>query len=113
MGTQKKFLEGEFMMKSIIAGAALVVAATFVGLTPANAANVTPDVIFGSGNANGSFTVGTGIALGGTVEIGLRAKNRFPAANQFNYDGTKTYTFPAGEGSPGRSIWNFEWSGEY
>lgn len=93
-------------MKSVIAGAALVVATVFVGAAPVDAADVTPGVIFGSGNANGSFTVGTG----GGVEIGLRGKNRFPAANQFNYDGTDTYTFPVGEGSPGRSIWNFEWS---
>ena len=43
--------------------------------------NVTPDVIFGDGNDNGAFTVGTGIADAGasnerTVEIGLRAKLR-------------------------------------
>ncbi len=72
------------------------------------AANVTPDVIFGSGNDNGSFTVGTS----NNVEVGLRAKQRFPAANIFNYNGVDTYTFSAGESAPssGRPLWNFEWS---
>ncbi|MEH6404102.1 MAG: hypothetical protein V7750_12055, partial [Sneathiella sp.] len=74
----------------------------------ATAANVTPDVIFGSGNANGSFTVGTA----NNVEIGLRAKQRFPAANIFNYNGVDTYDFSAGESSlgSGRPLWNFEFS---
>ena len=72
----------------------------------AQAASVTNDVIFGAGNANGDFTI---IRAGG-VEVGLRAKQRFPAANIFNYDGINTYTFASGEGSPGRPIWNFEWS---
>jgi hypothetical protein len=70
--------------------------------------DVTPDVIFGSGNANGSFTIETV----GDLEIGLRAKQRFPAANIFNWDGNKTYTFDIGLGAnaPNRSMWNFEWS---
>ncbi|OUR78948.1 hypothetical protein A9Q83_05950 [Alphaproteobacteria bacterium 46_93_T64] len=71
------------------------------------AANVTPDVIFGSGNANGSFTVDQG----GSVELGLRAKQRYPAANIFNYDGTDTYTFEVGSATASsRPNWNFEWS---
>lgn len=89
-----------------------VVGVAFFGLSlslsVANAANVTPDVIFGSGNANGSFTVGTA----NNVEIGLRAKQRFPAANIFNYNGVDTYDFSAGESSSGsgRPLWNFEFS---
>lgn len=72
------------------------------------AANVTPDIIFGTGNANGSFTIGST----NNVEVGLRAKQRFPAANIFNYDGVDTYSFSAGESAPssGRPLWNFEWS---
>lgn len=101
-------------MKSIIAGAALVVAATFIILPSAHAANVTPDVIFGGGNDNGDFTVATGSG----IELGLRAKQRFPKANIFNYDGGNTYNFFAGSPSPGFSfandadtpLWNFEWS---
>jgi len=81
--------------------------------------NVTPDVIFGSGNANGGFT--TDRANG--VELALRAKLRFDATNQpqniFNSNGDGTYTFQAGSAPGGFSfaqpptttpVWNFEWS---
>jgi len=81
--------------------------------------NVTPDVIFGSGNPNGDFT---GTQANG-IELGLRGKVRFNDANMpentFNYDGDRTYTFQAGNPSPGYSFnidnpqtanWNFEWS---
>ena len=88
----------------LIAAIAIGIASTMT--LPARAANVTPDVIFGSGNANGDFTVD----INNNVELGLRAKQRFPAANIFNYNGVDTYTFLAGEGSPGRPLWNFEWS---
>ena len=83
------------------------------------AMNVTPDVIFGSGNANGSFT----LDRRNGVELGLRAKLRFNSSNlpenTFNYDGVDTYTFAAGTpptgfsfapNSPTTPIWNFEWS---
>lgn len=69
--------------------------------------NVTPGVIFGSGNANGAFTTTTA----GDIEVGLRAKQRYPAANIFNSNGAGTYTFNAGGPvSPVRPEWNFEWS---
>ena len=81
--------------------------------------NVTPDVIFGSGNANGGFTVDTN----GGLELGLRAKLRFDAANQpqnvFNSNGDGTYSFDAtlpptgfgfAPGSASTAIWNFEWA---
>ena len=81
--------------------------------------NVTPDVIFGSGNANGAFTVDTNNG----VELGLRAKLRFDAANNpqniFNSNGDGTYSFaavlpPSGfgfaPGSTSTAIWNFEWA---
>ena len=75
--------------------------------------NVTPDVIFGTGNANGSFTVDT--ANG--IELGLRAKLRYDAAglpqNVFNSNGNGTYSFDSGV-APTQSfptaIWNFEWT---
>jgi hypothetical protein len=79
---------------------------------------VTPDAIFGSGNANGSFT--TDRHKG--VEVALRAKTRFPVAlNVFNSNGDGTYSFPAGDACPGfgfapfplclaTPVWNFEWS---
>lgn len=98
-----------------------------MGVTTANAASVTNNVIFGSGNANGSFTVGTGTyddgTNSGTVELGLRAKVRFNDSNlpenTFNWDGTNTYTMQAGlpptgfgfaPGSSSSARWNFEWS---
>jgi len=83
-------------------------------------ADVTDNVIFGSGNANGAFTVDRSNA----VELGLRGKLRFDAGNQpqntFNSNGNGTYSFAAGQpagggftfapGSASTAIWNFEWS---
>nr|WP_316638898.1 PEP-CTERM sorting domain-containing protein [uncultured Roseateles sp.] len=75
--------------------------------------NVTNAVIFGGGNANGGFTVGTGSG----VEIGLRAKQRYAVpANVFNSNGNGTYNQATGgyfsNGTLGgtRAAWNFEWS---
>lgn len=81
--------------------------------------NVTPDVIFGSGNANGGFTVDQ--ASG--VELGLRGKLRFNDSNSpentFNSNGDGTYSFDAGlpptgfgfaSNSTSTALWNFEWS---
>jgi len=88
----------------------------------AQATPITPDIIFGSGNANGSFTV-TNTPLSfpnnpteGNIELGLRAKLRYDASgspqNQFNWDGVDTYTFSLANGNPpaNRAMWNFEWS---
>lgn len=70
--------------------------------------NVTPDVINGSGNANGGYT----LARSNGVELGLRGKVRFPTPlNVFNSNFDGTYTFLAGIFSaPDRPQWNFEWS---
>ena len=74
--------------------------------------NVTPDVIFGSGNANGGWTVDRS----GNAEVGLRAKLRFNSSglpeNTFNSNGDGTYSFDAisRPGVPGTAIWSFEWS---
>jgi hypothetical protein len=81
--------------------------------------NVTNNVIFGSGNANGGFTV----EQSNGIELGLRAKLRFDENNQpqniFNSNGDGTYSFAAGTpptgfgfapGSPTTPVWNFEWS---
>ena len=106
-------------MRRTIIAAALVITAS-----AAHASSVTPDVIFGSGNANGGFTIGKG----GGVEIGLRGKLRFDANNTpqniFNFAGTDgsgvgQYNFatgaaPTGFGwdanSPTTPIWNIDWS---
>lgn len=107
-----------------LGGAVAVVAILGFG-APAQAvvtfdANVTGDVIFGDGNANGAFTVDRSNG----VELGLRGKLRFDSTNQpqntFNSNGDGTYSFAAGQpagggfgfapGSPSTAIWNFEWS---
>lgn len=80
--------------------------------------NVTPGVIFGSGNANGGFTVGKyDDGNFGLIELGLRAKLRHDATGQpqniFNSNGDGTYSFDAGvaptQALP-TAVWNFEWS---
>jgi hypothetical protein len=78
--------------------------------------DVTPEVIFGSGNDNGSFT--TDRRNG--IEIGLRGKVRFPAPeNTFHSNGDGTYSFDADNACPAgygfarcntTPIWSFEWS---
>jgi hypothetical protein len=76
-------------------------------------ANVTSNAIFGSGNANGSFTVDRS----NNVELGLRGKLRHNASGQaentFNSNGDGTYTFAAGVAptqSAPTAVWSFEWS---
>jgi hypothetical protein len=78
---------------------------------------VTPDVIFGSGNANGAFTTDTA----GDIELGLRGKIRFDASNLpqniFNSNGDGSYNFLAGHPTGGAGwatvttpFWNFEFA---
>lgn len=75
--------------------------------------DVTPDVIFGSGNLNGGFTVDEQDG----VELGLRGKLRHNAAgnpeNTFNSNNDVTYSFNKGvaptQSSP-TAEWSFEWS---
>lgn len=111
-------------MKSLFIPLAFAVVAASLQASPAKAViafdqDVTNNVIFGSGNANGSWT--TDRANG--VEVGLRAKVRFNAANApentFNSNGAGTYEFQAGlpptgfgfaPGSTSTATWNFEWS---
>lgn len=97
---------------------ALAVLATAILSAPATAGlingtgNVNPDVIFGSGNTNGSFT---GVTEN-DIELGLRGKLRYNTSGipeaTYNYDGDKTYTFvPADGNAPAdRSLFNFDWS---
>lgn len=107
-----------------IGAAALTLAATALLASPAQAEifynqDVTNEVINGTGNDNGSFTVDRTDG----VELGLRGKLRFNesnmAENTFNSNGDGSYTFqrglpPTGFGwnpnSPTTPVWNFEWS---
>ncbi len=71
--------------------------------------DVTPEVIFGSGNANGDFTIDKQSG----VEIGLRAKIPFNGLTNNNGDGTYSYTLAETDhdnnaGTPNR--WNFDWA---
>ncbi len=93
------------------AGVALacLLGAGAVNATPVNGNGlVTPDVIYGSGNANGGFTGQTN----NNIEVGLRAHQRYPAANIYNYNGINTYVFDSTvlTNPTNRSGFNFDWS---
>jgi len=99
--------------KGICVGAAAILAALS---TPASATtflydqNVSPDVIFGSGNTNGAFTVDRNAG----VELGLRAKIPFVGTTNSNGDGTYSFSLAetANAGNPQGSLnaWNFDWT---
>lgn len=66
-------------------------------------------VIYGSGNANGGFTLDTGAG----VELGLRTHERYPSpTNTYNSNGDGTYSWDTGGWGTGgaRGEWNFDWS---
>jgi PEP-CTERM motif len=63
--------------------------------------DVTPDVIFGSGNTNGDFTVDRSNG----IELGLRAK--IPFVGTINSNGDGTYSYTLAEANP---RWNFDWT---
>ncbi len=63
--------------------------------------NITPDIIFGSGNSNGFFTVDRNNG----VELGLRAKIPFTGTIHSNGDGS--YSYSLSEANP---RWNFDWT---
>lgn len=78
-------------------------------------ANVTNNVIMGTGITNGGFTVGTGSG----IEIGLRARERYDLVNNApsnvtGSNGNGTYNQNAGKppgfASSNRARWNFDWS---
>ncbi|MDR6267675.1 VPLPA-CTERM sorting domain-containing protein [Roseobacter sp. N2S] len=98
-------------LRQLAAVACLTMASvTSVAAAPVNGTGlVKPDTIFGSGNANGGFTGETN----NNIEVGLRGKQRYPAAEVYNYDGVDTYTFDTTvltTNPSHRSVFNFEWS---
>ncbi|WP_421132027.1 hypothetical protein [Alteromonas sp. A079] len=79
----------------------------------ANAALITPGIIWGNGNTNQGFT----IATSGNLELGLRAKQRYASPNDqlgvgIVQDSDGNYLFDStGVTVPSnRSIWSFDWS---
>ena len=105
-------------LKFAVVAATSLLAFSLCGATNADAVvqyeqQVTPEVIFGSGNDNGSFT--TDRRNG--VEIGLRGKLRFNGdgdpENTFNSNSNGTYNFSAIVGSTQTAPtpeWSFEWT---
>lgn len=102
----------QIYLRSAIAAAVLTASqASFASLI--FNADVTPGVIFGSGNDNGGFTVDRSNG----VELGLRGKLRHDASgkpqNIFNSNGNGTYSFNPGV-APTQTLptaeWSFEWA---
>tara|TARA_R110002072_G_scaffold42064_12_gene118196 strand:- start:149624 stop:150424 length:801 start_codon:yes stop_codon:yes gene_type:complete len=100
----------EKTMKTLLT-TAIVAAVTSI----ANAGDtgmINPDTIFGSGNANGSFTINSDHG----IEIGIRGKLRYNTAGNpsptYNWDGVDTYSFAPSASNPpaGRGMFNFDWS---
>jgi hypothetical protein len=72
-------------------------------------ADVTNNVIMGTGIGNGGWT----IDRSNGVELALRSKERFPTpSNTFNSNGDGTYSWAAGSppANPGKAFWSWEWS---
>jgi len=94
-----------FLTTAIVAAAASIASAGGTGM-------INPDTIFGSGNANGSFTINQADG----IEIGIRGKLRYNASGvpspTYNWDGVDTYTFSPNDSNPpaGRGLFNFDWS---
>lgn len=97
---------------------ALSIAATLVLAGTAQAAvvhnsDIAGNVIFGSGNPDGGWTINQT----GNMELALRAKVRYDLASDspqpiFNANGDGTFNHAAGSpaANPTRARWNFEWS---
>ena len=71
--------------------------------------DVTPDVIFGSGNSNGQFTINR--ANG--IELGLRAKIPFSGQINSSGDGRYHYSLPQTDHDNNPATdnrWNFDWT---
>jgi hypothetical protein len=109
-------------LSAFVLGSAVALSGLALGSADASTLfdqGATDEVIFGSGNANGGFT----LTRREGVELALRGKLRFNASNNpentFNSNGDGTYSFDAGAApggfsfapnSPTTPVWNFEWS---
>ncbi len=68
--------------------------------------DVTPDILYGSGNSNGSFVR----SVSNNVEVGLRIKDRFVGDNHSNGDGTYSPEVGFFSGDSGPAIWNYDFA---
>lgn len=84
--------------------AAISMLATSSAMAISYDANVTNNVIYGTGNGNGFWTTNTE----NNVEVGLRAKKRW--AGEYGSNGDGTYNHDAGISSGTAAIWNFDFS---
>lgn len=76
---------------------------------------LTSEVIFGSGNTNENFTV----SRSNGIEIGMRAKTRYPTPSNSDQSGSLGYSLNEGDyyfanptdaSQPLRGSWNLDWS---
>lgn len=109
LATLETFMHKTSYIRLAALGLALAAAgAAHAGIV--NSTNITGNVVMGSGIANGGFSVATDNG----VEIGLRARQRYPSPTNVtnNTAGTNVYTHAAGGFGPGaaRAAWNFDWS---
>ena len=101
----------KFFKFTTLCAAAVVAASAHAGVV--HNSNIVGNVIFGSGNSDGGWTINQV----GNMELALRAKVRYDATGQaqpiYNANGDGIFNHAAGNpgGSlSGRGRWNFEWS---
>ncbi len=99
--------------QSVVAAACVALLSSSVWAAISFDQNVTPDIIFGSGNTNGLFTVDRSNG----IELGLRAKIPFVGTTNSNGDGTYSYSIVEQESAPDSGTcpavggcWNFDWT---
>jgi hypothetical protein len=104
MNTLKIHGQSKRLLANTLLAAGLLAASTSASAVVTFDQTIT--AIFGNGNADTNWTAD----LTAGVELGLRAKQRHPAANVFNSGGDGTYTHALGTPPAGQVSWNFEWS---
>ena len=91
----------------ILAGVGAFMAAQPAGAVITYDTDVTPDVIFGTGNPNGGWAIDQNINEDVRVEVGLRAKQRFGAVLGST---NGVYSATTGISSGTAATWNYEFA---
>ena len=108
------------MIQPVLKSLAVAMLAVSALAAHAADANVTNNVIMGTGITNGGFTVGTG-STGSNIEIGLRARERHAIGSDLPTNVTGSNNIGSYNQNPGepagfvnagenRARWNFDWS---